>query len=161
MLNRELALRSIAQAISQTRAQGDACGVLVVRVLRLRETEQMLGYEAMDRLADAARGQIAAALRPADTLVQIGECDFLVILPNLRNQQQTQLAAAKIARVLNMPLAAGNTPIRALYAIGGAVCMCEDEHAEQLCLRADAACNRAMQTHLAVSSSASRPMTAP
>lgn len=136
MLNRDLLFDAIAR-----HAPGPAAGgaLLLVRMQRLREYEAVFGYGASDALVDAFAVRLGNCLRDADVQLRIGECDFAVLLPGVRDQHLAMLAAGKIARAFRYPLEAGGRPSRVTVAVG--VAMAADAaDAEMLCRRADAAC---------------------
>jgi EAL domain-containing protein (putative c-di-GMP-specific phosphodiesterase class I)/GGDEF domain-containing protein len=121
---------------------GDAgvFGLLVVRALRLRELELLLGHALVESLADAVEAHLHTLLRPDDEVVRIGECDFAVLLPRLRERNHAALAASKVARGLHGMLDVGGRPIRANFAVGAATWPADADSFEVLCLHADQAC---------------------
>lgn len=157
MLNHGQVLAEVSEAIEQARAESGRCGVLVIRPQRLRETEQMLGFAAIERLLGEAWSQLEVARRPVDRLIRIGEGDVAMVVPNLRNPQHIELAAAKVARLLGMPLDVDGVPVRLTHAIGAALWRGDGEDAQGLCLRAEAACNlaRKVPRHFVVSAESS------
>ena len=145
MLNRT----ALQEAFFRQLHGGDAgavFGLLVVRALRLREMELLLGHALVESLADAVEAHLQALLRPHDELVRIGECDFAVVLPRLRERNHAALAASKIARGLHGMLDVAGRPIRANFAIGAATWPADAESFETLCLHADQACAAAAGT---------------
>ena len=119
---------------------GAVSGLLVVRVLRLRELGLLLGHGLVESLADAVEARLHGLLRPDDEVVRIGECDFAVVLPRLRERNHAALAASKVARGLNGLLDVGGRPIRANVAVGAATWPADADSFETLCLHADQAC---------------------
>lgn len=139
MLNRS----ALQEAFFRQLHGGDAgavFGLLVVRALRLRELELLLGHALVEALADAVEAHLHSLLRPDDEVVRIGECDFAVVLPRLRERNHAALAASKIARGLHGMLDVGGRPIRANFAIGAATWPADADSFETLCLHADQAC---------------------
>ncbi len=145
MLNR----RTLQEAFFRQLHGGDAgavFGLLVVRALRLRELELLLGHALVESLADAVEAHLQALLRPDDEIVRIGECDFAVVLPRLRERNHAALAASKVARGLQGMLDVGGRPIRSNFAVGAATWPADAESFETLCLHADQACAAAAIT---------------
>lgn len=139
MLNRN----ALQQAFSRQLRDGDAdavCGLLVVRALRLRELGLLLGHGLVESLADAVEERLHGLLRPDDEVVRIGECDFGVLLPRLRERNHAALAASKVARGLNGMLNVDGRPIRANMVVGAATWPADADSFETLCLHADQAC---------------------
>ncbi|RZZ85597.1 putative bifunctional diguanylate cyclase/phosphodiesterase [Pseudoxanthomonas winnipegensis] len=141
MLNREILFDTIARLVPEPAAGG---ALLVVRMQRLREYEAVFGYGASDALIAAFTARLGDCLREVDALVRIGECDFAVLLPGVRDQNLAMLAAGKIARAFRYPLEAGGRPSRVTVAVGVAMAV-NAADAEQLCRHADVACASAAQ----------------
>ena len=121
-------------------ATGAVSGLLVVRALRLRELELLLGHGLIESMSDVMEERLRDLLRPHDEVVRIGECDFGVLLPRLRERNHAALAASKVARGLNGMLDVGGRPIRANVAVGAATWPADADSFETLCLHADQAC---------------------
>ena len=135
-------------AITQAResAPDALCGVAFVRAQRLRELEWAHGYGATAQVHAGVRQALTTALRPGDLLFEIGECDFATVLPALRNRNHAGLAAAKLARVVQMPVLVDGQEVRLPYAVGAAVAPEDGEDPETLCKHADQACASAAGT---------------
>ncbi|NYZ62738.1 putative bifunctional diguanylate cyclase/phosphodiesterase [Luteimonas deserti] len=145
MLNRAQAFEEIA------RLRAQACGelpaaVLLVRVQRMRDVELSFGYDVADALAAHLERTVAEALRPGDTCLRVGESDLLVLLPALRGRAHAALAATKIVRALQVPFPAGDGDVHPLVVVGIAMCPEDGESPEQLCRRADRACDEAQRS---------------
>jgi EAL domain-containing protein (putative c-di-GMP-specific phosphodiesterase class I)/GGDEF domain-containing protein len=98
-------------------ANGTVVGLLVVR-LRLQSGALTLGRDQRDALVDAAMDRIRGVVRAMDVIVRTELHAFAVILPELTTQAQVQLAAAKVAQILEHPLAVSGTVMRANFLIG-------------------------------------------
>ena len=114
MLNRTQLFASLHRCITAAVGSGRLLGLLVLRTQRVREFSLLFGYEAGERIADAMRAAVVAAVRPDDEVLQIGECDFAILLPDVRNRQHVALAAAKLVRVLQAPLDAHGHEMQAI-----------------------------------------------
>jgi EAL domain-containing protein (putative c-di-GMP-specific phosphodiesterase class I)/GGDEF domain-containing protein len=139
MLNRSALQEAFFRQLHGADA-GGVFGLLIVRSLRLRELELLLGHALVESLADAVEAHLRPLLRPDDEVVRIGECDFAVLLPRLRERNHAALAASKVARGLHGMLDVGGRPIRANFAVGAATWPADAESFETLCLHADQAC---------------------
>jgi EAL domain-containing protein (putative c-di-GMP-specific phosphodiesterase class I) len=139
MLNRDVLFETIERLIPPPQDSG---ALLIVRMLRMREYEAVFGYSASDALVQAFEQRLHGCLRGVDEAVRIGECDYAVVLPGLRDRNHALLAAAKVARAFQYPLQGGGRPSRVIVSVGA--CMARDDHTpEVLCRNADAACARA------------------
>ncbi|SEK66544.1 EAL domain, c-di-GMP-specific phosphodiesterase class I (or its enzymatically inactive variant) [Pseudoxanthomonas sp. GM95] len=141
MLNRDVVFEAIARLMPPAQPQG---ALLVVRMQRMREFEAVFGYQASDALVSAFDERLHGCLRGVDEAVRIGECDYAVVLPGLRDANHATLAAAKVSRAFQSPLDAGGRPSRVVVSVGVAMSGAEVSP-EALCLNADAACAQAQR----------------
>ena len=121
-------------------------GLLIVRTLRVRELELLLGHALVESLSDTIEMHLRPLLRPDDEVVRIGECDFAVVLPRLRERNHAALAASKVARGLNGMLDVGGRRTRANIVVGAAAWPADADSFDALCLHADQACAAAAST---------------
>jgi len=121
MLNREACFAATARYIEQCRQDGTVLGVMLLRIRRFREFNIHFGYESGDRLAATVRELSRQALRPVDEIIQIGVCDFAILLPGLRNSDLATLAAGRLVRLFQEPVALGERSVLVSLAIGVAL----------------------------------------
>lgn len=126
------------------RAQADhhPFGVIVARVQRLGEVNLLLDRQT----SAAARSRIEQALLPADRIVCIGECDFAIALPGVRSSGHAALAANRLVRAFQEPLATGGRPVQLLLTVGAAVFPVHGDAAVDLCRHAEIAFAEAQQS---------------
>jgi len=122
MLKREASFQAVNRYVEQCRETGGTLGVMLLRLRRFREFNIHFGYENGDRLVAAAFGLIRQALRPVDEIFQVGACDFAILLPDLHNPDHAMLAASRMIRLFQEPIAIGDRSILADVAIGVALC---------------------------------------
>jgi diguanylate cyclase (GGDEF)-like protein len=120
-------------------------GLLLLRTQRLREFENIFGYAGAERLCQAIQDRLRQALRSVDQVVDIGGCDFAVILPRLHDRQHAVLAANKVSRVMGEPFEIMGRPARAVISVGAVTWPHDGTDPEVLCRRADEACRYAMR----------------
>lgn len=119
-------------------AAGKLVGLLSVR-LRLRSSALTLGRDERDVLVDAAVQRIRTVLREMDMVVRTELHACAVILPDLQTPAQIQLAAAKIAQVLEHPLPVRGALMRASFLLGAVWSPAHGVTAEELIRCADIA----------------------
>lgn len=105
MLNREACFAATARLIVKQRLAGGVLAVMILRMRRFREFNVQFGFEEGDRLVAAIGELVLRALRPVDEIIQIGACEFALLLPDLNNAEHAALAAAKVLRQFQDPLA--------------------------------------------------------
>jgi diguanylate cyclase (GGDEF)-like protein len=121
MLNREACFAATARHIEQCQRDGSVLGVMLLRIRRFREFNIHFGYESGDRLAAVVRDLSQRALRPVDEVIQIGVCDFAILLPGLRNADLATLAAGRLIRLFQEPVALDDRSVLVSLAIGVAL----------------------------------------
>jgi len=121
MLNREACFAAAAKHIEQCQRDGSVLGVMLLRIRRFREFNIHFGYESGDHLAAAVRELSRRALRPVDEIIQIGVCDFAILLPGLRNPDLATLAAGRLIRLFQEPVALDQRSVMVSLAIGVAL----------------------------------------
>ncbi len=136
MLNRDK-LFAVIERFASPRTQEGA--LLILRSEGLREYQAVFGYEIGAALVQQVEARLQECLRSVDTVIGIGECDYAVMLPGLRDPNHAVLAASKLARAFQEPLLVRKRPARLDMAVGG--CMVTDAATpESLCRNADSAC---------------------
>jgi diguanylate cyclase (GGDEF)-like protein len=122
MLRREASFRAAERYIEQCRDNGRVLGVMLLRLRRFREFNIHFGYENGDRLVAAAFDLARQALRPVDEIIQIGACEFAILLPDLHNPDHAMLAASRMIRLFQEPIAISERSVVVDVAIGVALC---------------------------------------
>jgi diguanylate cyclase (GGDEF)-like protein len=96
--NRALLVDRIDQALSRAQESRRCTAVLFVDLDRFKHVNDTQGHAAGDAVLRRVAKQLAAALRPADTVARIGGDEFVVLAPEV----DSQLHAVDIAnRILN------------------------------------------------------------
>jgi diguanylate cyclase (GGDEF)-like protein len=106
----------LAEMVGQS--EGRHIGVMLVRIQRLQEFRLVHGYEASDAVAPAAAARIRALLRPQDELQQVAENEFVALLPDLLNAGHAMLAATRVVRAFESPLAFDGHAVMTRVAVG-------------------------------------------
>lgn len=122
MLNRDTCFAATARLVARQRAHGGVLAVMLLRVRRFREFNVQFGFEEGERLV-ATIGELALqTLRPVDELIQIGACDFALLLPGLGNAEHAALAAAKLMRRFEEPISIEGRRVPVNATLGVALC---------------------------------------
>ena len=143
----DLLIGGLAAALRQ--ADGKVVGLLAAR-LRLQSGALTLGRDQRDELVDAAMERVQGVLRDGDVVVRTELNGFSVIMPVLQTHAQVQLAAAKVAQTLDLPLRVYGTTIRATFLVGAVWAPAHGESAEELIRCADIAVETARREERAV-----------
>ncbi len=143
MPQRDALFASLQDAIGEAAASSRTLGLMVLRIRRLRETARMLGYDVGEALVDAVQTVLEASLRQGDRVWRVGEGEFALVLPGLRDRNHAALAAAKLLRELAEPLQAAGRSVLPVVSIGIAAAPDDDTDARALYRKADETCERA------------------
>lgn len=140
MLNRADVLRELEAELLRASGVGERSAMLLLRVQRHREEHLLFG----DFLSAAANTRLRAALRPQDLLFPIGDNNFALILPGLRDAGHAMLAANRLVRALKEPLLIGEHLQQTIPTIGIAMFPEHASDAGTLCNCAEAAFAQAL-----------------
>lgn len=117
-------------------------GLVLARVQRLGEVNILFDTE----LAAAALERIEKSLRSSDGVSVIGECDFIILLPDLKNNSHAALAANSMVRAFEEPLMTAAGPVQTTITLGLAVSPDHGRQQEILCKHAEIAFARALKS---------------
>lgn len=146
MLNRTAAFEAVARHVAESQKSGTTLGVLLVRLQRVHALNILFGYELRERLESAADRQLRTALRPVDVVIGIGAGEFLVLLPGLLSANHALLAAHRLVRAFELPLATEEGPLHSEIAVGASACPRHGDTPDLLCRRAEAAYAQALRS---------------
>ncbi|PRY50766.1 PAS domain S-box-containing protein/diguanylate cyclase (GGDEF)-like protein [Geodermatophilus tzadiensis] len=125
LLNRRRLEEQVEAAIWETRARGDALGLLFVDLDGFKAVNDRFGHAAGDELLQVAARRLRDRVRRRDLVARLGGDEFLVALPDLA----PETAAAEAARVadelaasLGRPVALRGTEVTVGASVGVSVC---------------------------------------
>ena len=145
MLNRDTILGALREHVAQTADADGALALMVVRMHDLRSITLRFGYDRGDQAEAAALALIQRSLRPIDRCFRNGEGSFLVALPGVRNGNHALLAATRLVRAFETPLAGAETHWHGPVVMGVAVSTQPDMALELLCRQAELAHDEAQR----------------
>src|SRR5699024_4517994 len=107
-------------------------GVMLMRVRRLHQINVIFGYEAGEQLMAAVHVLLQQVLRPADEVFRVGDTQFAILLPGIRNSNHALLAANRVVLTFADPVVAGERQILVSTAVGVSVYPHHGDTAERL-----------------------------
>lgn len=107
--------------IALSREQGSQLALLVVNLQNFRQVNISYGHSVGDRLLGEVSARIAAALRPDDVLMHVGNDEFAIILSQLKTPQIARLAAQKILSGISENYAIAEQTLSISGRLGAAV----------------------------------------
>lgn len=132
-------LYELTRYLDQCRRDGSLLGLMLIRVRRMNEINGSFGYESGNQLLSLVAERIASILRKNDSIERIGDQDFALVIPALKNAGHASLAANRILNVLEEPFEVNGSTITASIAIGISLFPEHAQDAESLYRLADMA----------------------
>jgi diguanylate cyclase len=139
-------LAALDECIARCATRGRPIGVMLIRILRLREVNVLFGYAFGQHLVDQASARLAALLRPVDQVLSLGEGEFVVCLPDLLSVNHALLAANRVVRAFREPLPVEGHGMFASVNVGVAVGPLHGTSADALCRSAEVAFSEAQRS---------------
>lgn len=140
-------LYELTRYLDQCRRDGSLLGLMLIRVRRMNEINGSFGYESGNQLLSLVAERIASILRKNDSIERIGDQDFALVIPALKNAGHASLAANRILNVLEEPFEVNGSTITASIAIGISLFPEHAQDAESLYRLADMALTSARENN--------------
>ena len=137
--NRALLLDRIRQAIQRSRRNGQKVAVMMVDIDHFKRINDSLGHSAGDTILDSVAKKLCSAVRQTDTVARMGGDEFVVVMPEFRDQNDAERVAETIIKKVATPTDVGNREINLTVSVG--MCIFPDcaADADTLLKNADAA----------------------
>lgn len=119
----------LSSMIDSHAAGGDRFALLIINIRQFRRFNIVEGYRTADHLLEAITTCLLGVSRSQDYVARVGNAEFAILLPEIRNSGHASLAAIKIIESLREPIGAGSGNYRVNPSIGIAVF---PEHAESV-----------------------------
>ncbi|MCW8902226.1 putative bifunctional diguanylate cyclase/phosphodiesterase [Sedimenticola sp.] len=145
LLSRARFLKFLDEQIHHSVEFGAPLGLLVVDIRRFRNINRNFGHETGDLVLQGVAGILNQVGRPGDSIGRIGDDQFAVLLDRVANLGHAQLAAMKIQRLLDLPIATPEREIRCAVTIGISLCPANAETSGRLLQSAEQALAEAKQ----------------
>lgn len=114
------------QTIDRMLDDDGVVALLIVKCLRLRDINSAYGFGAGDRYVEMLEQRLRQLLRPADVVSRIGDSEFGLLLPALKNRSHAVLAANKIVSEFQKAVAFDSNEIEPRIVIGIATAAAAD-----------------------------------
>ncbi|HUK05750.1 MAG TPA: PAS domain S-box protein [Burkholderiales bacterium] len=98
--NRRLLDDRLRQAVFLAQRRDTRVAVMVIDLDEFKQVNDALGHRAGDAVLREASHRIAGCVRKADTLARHGGDEFVVVIPDLHQDGDSQVVAEKILRAL-------------------------------------------------------------
>lgn len=159
--NRRFLLDRLRQGLANCRRHGHHGALLFIDLDHFKAVNDTYGHEAGDKLLCEVAQRLRQSVREGDTVARLGGDEFVVMLEELGDTEETAAEKGlaigeKILAALNEPFEIDGDTHQNTPSIGVSCFGAEDERAEDLLRRADAAMYRAkaagrnrLETHAA------------
>jgi diguanylate cyclase (GGDEF)-like protein/PAS domain S-box-containing protein len=141
--NRRLLEDRMTQAFNLARRHGSRVGVMQIDLDRFKEVNDTKGHEAGDHVLREVAKRLQASVRQVDTVARHGGDEFVVVLNELRRDQDAGRVAQKIISAVAKPIVVGKDVYQVGASIGIAIFPTDGNDAETLLKQADTAMYRA------------------
>ena len=137
--NRALLLERLDFVLASARRRGTRAAVLFVDLDNFKVVNDSLGHAAGDALLKIVAQRLPAALREVDVVSRHGGDEFLVVLPDVEDEQAPVPVAEKLLAAVSEPMVIDGQSISVSPSIGIAVYPRDGDSSEELIRNADAA----------------------
>jgi EAL domain-containing protein (putative c-di-GMP-specific phosphodiesterase class I)/GGDEF domain-containing protein len=141
---REIIAR-VDDALMQRGPEDGAVTVGLVRLNRLAEINELIGYETAGLLLDEFEERMRSLIRKQDALIQMDRHTMVLILRGISSSEHVALAAAKLQRIFERPIEVLNETIKVDVHAGFVMLDEGGSVARDVLRRAEAALRRAQE----------------
>lgn len=144
--NRVLLDDRMRQAIQRAKRNRHKVAVLMVDVDYFKRINDSLGHTAGDALLDLIAKKLCSAVRQTDTVARMGGDEFVIIMPEFRDEKDAERCAENIIQKVSTPAMIGNREVNVTVSVG--LCIFPDcaPDADALLKNADAALYEAKES---------------
>ncbi len=141
--NRVLLNERLTQGLAGARQRGSTVGVLFLDVDHFKVVNDSLGHTSGDALLCHTAAQIAAAIRPGDSVARFGGDEFVVVCDDVSAAEARRIAQ-RILATLSLPCRLDNEELRVTASLG--IAISDDQATPESLLRdSDSAMYRAKE----------------
>ena len=137
--NRVLFKDRLEHAIQMAERSQKLVALMFIDLDRFKQVNDNLGHEAGDQLLRLASQRFTECVRPSDTVSRISGDEFTIILENLNNIEVATSIAQRIVTIMGSPFNLGDKKVQVTCSIGISIYPFNDDNAESLVKKADAA----------------------
>ncbi len=137
--NRVLLDDRMRQAIQRAKRNRYKVAVMMVDIDYFKRINDSLGHTAGDALLDAVAKKLCTAVRQTDTVARMGGDEFVIVMPEFRDERDAVRCAEAIIQKVSTPTMLGNREVNVTVSVG--LCIFPDcaSDADTLLKNADAA----------------------
>lgn len=118
MYQREEFLTTIDEILAVSSVDQDLVALLIVKLRQFKKINATYGIETGDELLRRMEQRLNHVLRPVDQISRIGDSEYCIVLPSLKNSSHAILAANRIIDEFQQPFIFGANFIEPRLVIG-------------------------------------------
>jgi diguanylate cyclase (GGDEF)-like protein/PAS domain S-box-containing protein len=119
--NRQLFTDRLEMALARADREGTKFAVLMMDLDRFKEINDSLGHTAGDDLLVAAGARLKGLFRRLDTVSRFGGDEFVILLHEVRGDEETLLICQKVVEALREPFHCGEHVMEISTSVGAAM----------------------------------------
>ena len=139
LANRVLLKERLELELAHARREGTTLAVLFLDLDRFKLVNDSLGHSVGDWLIQQVADRLRSCLRDSDTVARQGGDEFIIVLPNIKNQGNVKMVAEKVLRALQEVYVYEEHELFVSCSIGVALFPVNGDNAADLLKNADAA----------------------
>jgi diguanylate cyclase (GGDEF)-like protein len=120
--NRTLLIDRLTQALGLAERTGGSTGLIFVDLDNFKEINDTGGHAAGDAVLRQIGVRLLGAVRPMDSVARLGGDEFVVLLPGLGDRSEATDVAARVARVIDLPIDLDTGPVPVTASVGVSIC---------------------------------------
>ncbi len=140
--NRALFDQQLAIALAHARRHQHLLAVMFLDLDSLKNVNNTFGHTIGDRILQNFAKRLSSCTRAGDTVARWGSDEFCVLLPHIKNTEDTVKLAQRLFDTLKQPFDIDRHQVQVKSSIGIAVYPQDGEEAETILKNADAALHR-------------------
>ncbi|MBN1900251.1 diguanylate cyclase [Candidatus Sumerlaeota bacterium] len=137
--NRNLFMDHLKSALARSQRTRRKLAVLFLDLDKFKDVNDTLGHSIGDELIKMVGEQLCHCLRKSDIIARMGGDEFMLLLPEINQDQDMENVARKIIDMIQIPFSIGRHLLRVTASIGIAVYPDDGDDAETLIKNADIA----------------------
>jgi diguanylate cyclase (GGDEF)-like protein len=139
LANRTQLIDKLNKALATLPSRGNSLAVFFIDIDHFKGVNDTVGHDGGDFLLKTMGDRLHATTRLDDEVARLGGDEFVVILTGIKNRNQAEQFAIRLAADLAAPVQFNNQELRATVSIGVALAPSDGTSAERLLKSADLA----------------------
>jgi diguanylate cyclase (GGDEF)-like protein len=121
----------------QKQAPGTVVAIHSFDLNSFKQVNDAYGHQAGDKLLCVVADRLREAVRGKDFVARWGGDEFLVLQPDMATQQQAEMTAARLSKLLSLPVEIGGNTVSISTSVGSSLLKLGSEDFEHVLMRAD------------------------